>query len=231
MPGPCRPRPQATTTRRGDSRGELREWAELVARRARVLDDAARQGGMAAHVLAHEEERRGHVVRGQYVENRLRSARVGPVVEREVAATAVAGSAPDHPAEQSGVRLEHAVSERAGHGGAGREREPDHRASTRLYTPRMRAATRGHANSAALASPAAPIASRRAGSSINRIAVSAQAAGSSLEMSTASPPPRTSSRNPVMSDTTIGVPHAIASMSVTPNEERVVGQRYRSAPP
>src|SRR5438309_11480918 len=96
---------------------------------------------MAAHMLAHEEERRGHVVRGQCVENRLRSARVGPVVEREVAATAVAGPAPDRPAEQWGVRLEPAVSARAGHGRAGRGRGPGYRASTRSYTPRIPAAT------------------------------------------------------------------------------------------
>ena len=38
-------------------------------------------------------------------------------------------------------------------------------------------------------------------------------------------PPPTSSRKPVMSDTRSGVPHAIASNSVTPNEAMVVGQR------
>src|SRR5256712_12340493 len=107
---------------------------------------------MAAHVLAHEEERRGHVARGQRVENRLRGARVGPVVEREVAAAAVAGPAPDRAAEQRGVRLVHAVGERAHQARAGREREPHHRI-TRSYTPRMRAATPGPAKSAALAGP------------------------------------------------------------------------------
>src|SRR2546427_8741130 len=44
MPGPGRPRPRATTARRGGgSRGELRERAELVARRTRILNDRSEE--------------------------------------------------------------------------------------------------------------------------------------------------------------------------------------------
>ena len=55
--------------------------------------------------------------------------------------------------------------------------------------------------------------------------VSAQAFGFSPGTSTASAPPFTSSRNPTMSDTIMGVPQAMLSSSVTPNDARVVGQR------
>jgi len=59
--------------------------------------------------------------------------------------------------------------------------------------------------------------------------VSAHTAGSSFGMITASEPPSTTERNPRLSDTIIGVPQAIASRRVTPNDAMVVGQRYRSA--
>jgi len=88
---------------------------------------------------------------------------------------------------------------------------------------------RGHANRAAFASPASPIARRRSGSAISASVVSAHATGSSLGTITASAPPSITERNPRLSDTIMGVPHAIASSSVTPNEAMVVGQRYRSA--
>jgi len=59
--------------------------------------------------------------------------------------------------------------------------------------------------------------------------VSAHAVGSSFGMITASSPPSITERKPKLSETIIGVPHAIASSSVTPNDAIVVGQRYRSA--
>ena len=88
---------------------------------------------------------------------------------------------------------------------------------------------RGHANRAALARPASPIARRRSGSAISSTTFPAHAAGSSFGTITASAPPSITQRNPRLSDTIIGVPHAIASSSVTPNEAMVVGQRYKSA--
>jgi len=48
-------------------------------------------------------------------------------------------------------------------------------------------------------------------------------------MITASWPPSITERKPRLSETIIGVPHAIASSRVTPNDAIVVGQRYRSA--
>jgi len=59
--------------------------------------------------------------------------------------------------------------------------------------------------------------------------VSAHAVGSCFGMTTASSPPSITERKPKLSETIIGVPHAIASSSVTPNDAIVVGQRYRSA--
>jgi hypothetical protein len=50
-------------------------------------------------------------------------------------------------------------------------------------------------------------------------------------MITASLPPSITERKPTLSETIIGVPHAIASSSVTPKDAMVVGQRYRSAEP
>ncbi|PYO67759.1 MAG: hypothetical protein DMD69_08880 [Gemmatimonadetes bacterium] len=97
--------------------------------------------------------------------------------------------------------------------------------STRSYTASSRRAMRGHANRAALARPASPITRRRSGSAIKSSAVSAHAAGSSFGTMTASAPPAITERKPRLSDTIIGVPHAIASSSVTPKEAIVVGHR------
>src|SRR5439155_899972 len=93
----------------------------------------------------------------------------------------------------------------------------------------LRGAGGGQGNRAALTTPARPMAARRSGSPSRAIVMSAHAVGSSFGMITASPPPSMTQQNPRLSDTIIGVPHAIASSSVTPNEAIVVGQRYRSA--
>src|SRR5438445_3866265 len=68
------------------------------------------------------------------------------------------------------------------------------------------------------------MAARRSGSPSRAIVVSAHAVGSSFGMITASSPPSMTQRNPRLSDTIIGVPHAIASSSVTPNDAIVVGR-------
>src|SRR5205823_5892787 len=64
------------------------------------VGDAARDGGKAPHVLAHQEERRRDLVGGQGRENRLGGAGVGAVVERQVGDAPTPRAATDDPAEQ-----------------------------------------------------------------------------------------------------------------------------------
>src|SRR6266699_3536648 len=211
---------------------QLHVMLGMVADLVSCRGDAAREIGVALDVRPDEEERRRHPLDGERLEHAGRGARVRAVVEREVQGSRGRGPTADHAPEYRAVGMVDAERERPRGGRAepGGERRTDH-PRARSYTASVRSAIRGQAKCPALASPAWLIASRRAGSSISAIVASAQVCGSSFGTMTASAPPPTTARNPTLSDTSSGVPQAIASSRVTPNEARVVGHRYRSAVP